>query len=66
MSTIALQPQSSPVTFCPSDNAMIPFNDAGFLYGDGLFETIRFDNNKLFVPEKHLKRLIKSNQKLDE
>ena len=31
--------------------------DAGFLLGDGLFETIRFDNRKLFYPEKHLKRL---------
>ena len=41
-----------------SEKAFIPFNDAGFLYGDGLFETIRFDNRKLFLPEKHLSRLI--------
>ena len=27
MSTIALQPQSPPVTFCPSDNAMFPLMD---------------------------------------
>jgi branched-chain amino acid aminotransferase len=31
--------------------------DAGFLLGDGLFETIRFQNGRLFQPEKHLKRL---------
>ena len=37
--------------------AMIPFNDAGFLYGDGLFETIRFQNGNLFRPESHLARL---------
>ena len=31
--------------------------DAGFLLGDGLFETIRFQNRKLFLIEKHLERL---------
>ena len=31
-----------------ADEALIPFNDAGFLYGDGLFETLRFDNKKIF------------------
>ena len=40
--------------------AKIPFNDAGFLLGDGLFETIRFDNKKLFKPYKHLERLFTS------
>ena len=38
-------------------NSTVPVNDAGFLLGDGLFETIRFDSRKLFYPEKHLKRL---------
>ena len=42
-----------------SSNATIPFNDSGFLYGDGLFETMRFDNGKIFYPQKHLKRLEK-------
>ena len=37
--------------------AAVPFNDAGFVYGDGLFETIRFQNRKLFRPDKHLARL---------
>ena len=31
-----------------SENAKIPFDDAGFLYGDGLFETMRFDNKIIF------------------
>ena len=40
-----------------SNQANIPFNDAGFLYGDGLFETMRFDNKVIFSLEKHLNRL---------
>ncbi|MBT3250689.1 MAG: hypothetical protein HN729_08545 [Candidatus Marinimicrobia bacterium] len=39
------------------NNAKIPFNDAGFLYGDGLFETVRFQNRKLFRPQMHIDRL---------
>ena len=42
-----------------SKNANIPFDDAGFLYGDGLFETMRFDNKVIFSQEKHLGRLSK-------
>ena len=38
-------------------NARIPFSDAGFLLGDGLFETIRFQNGRLFKPDRHLARL---------
>ena len=41
-----------------SHEAKIPFNDAGFLYGDGLFETLRFDNKKLFSANKHIKRIL--------
>ena len=41
----------------PESNSKVAIYDAGFLLGDGLFETIRFDNQKLFYPEKHLKRL---------
>ena len=40
--------------------ANIPFNDVGFLYGEGLFETLRFDNKKIFSPLKHINRLMKS------
>ena len=41
-------------------DSMVPVYDGGFLLGDGLFETIRFDNKKLFYPDKHLKRLFDS------
>ena len=40
-----------------SNFAQISIHDGGFLLGDGLFETIRFDKGKLFQIEKHLKRL---------
>ena len=42
-------------TWQTGSNSTVPVYDAGFLLGDGLFETIRFDNRKLFFPEKHLK-----------
>ena len=42
-----------------SQEAQIPFNDVGFLYGDGLFETMRFDNKNIFSYQKHFKRLKK-------
>tara|TARA_S200000501_G_scaffold378919_1_gene444988 strand:+ start:5618 stop:6472 length:855 start_codon:yes stop_codon:yes gene_type:complete len=38
-------------------NSKISINDAGFLFGDGLFETIRFQNKKLFLINKHFSRL---------
>tara|TARA_B110000263_G_scaffold99010_1_gene86552 strand:- start:2824 stop:3648 length:825 start_codon:yes stop_codon:yes gene_type:complete len=41
-----------------SNKALIPFNDSGFLYGDGLFETLRFDNKKIFSADKHIKRML--------
>ena len=41
----------------PASISTVSLYDAGFLFGDGLFETIRFQNRRLFQPEKHLKRL---------
>ena len=40
-----------------ASKSTISLYDAGFLLGDGLFETIRFQTGRLFQPEKHLKRL---------
>ena len=40
-----------------ASKSKVPLNDAGFLLGDGLFETVRFENKKLFQPEKHLNRM---------
>ena len=44
-------------TWKKASKSTVPLNDSGFLLGDGLFETIRFDNKTLFKPEKHLERL---------
>lgn len=49
---------------CWIDEKIIPLNDArisvmdhGLLYGDGVFEGIRFYNKKAFLLQAHLKRL---------
>ena len=49
---------------CWIENEIIPLEDAkvsvmdhGLLYGDGIFEGIRFYNNKAFLLSAHLKRL---------
>ena len=43
--------------FVPEERAVISVFDRGFLYGDGLFETIRVFNGKPFRWEQHLERL---------
>jgi len=44
----------------PMSQARVSVNDRGFLYGDGLFETLRADDGRvLFLPE-HLERLAAS------
>ncbi len=44
----------------PVNEAKIPVLDHGLLYGDGIFEGIRFYNNQAFLVEKHLIRLFDS------
>ena len=41
----------------PLTEAKVSVMDHGLLYGDGIFEGIRFYNNKAFLLEAHLKRL---------
>ena len=43
--------------FCDSSTAKIDFYDSGFMFGYGLFETIRFNKNTLFKVDQHLNRL---------
>ncbi|MBC8191794.1 MAG: aminotransferase class IV family protein [Candidatus Marinimicrobia bacterium] len=40
-----------------AEQAVVPFNDQGFLYGDSLFETVRVNHGKPFRLEKHLERM---------
>jgi len=44
----------------PLSEAKISVYDRGFMYGDGLFETIRIYKKIPFLLEKHLKRLLSS------
>ena len=40
------------------DEAVVPINDSAFILGDGLFETIRFEENHVPFFDKHLDRLL--------
>ena len=39
--------------------AVVPVNDRGFLYGDGLFETMRVFNGRPFRMAQHLERMVR-------
>ena len=43
--------------FVPEAEAVIPVNDRGFMYGDGLFETMRVVNHRPFRMAQHLDRM---------
>lgn len=42
--------------FLPESDAVVPVNDRSFLYGDGLFETMRIVHGRPFRLEQHLER----------
>ena len=50
--------------FTPENQAVISPLDPGFLFGDGLFETIRTNHGQPFQLEEHLTRLRRGLQKL--
>ncbi|WP_426994619.1 branched-chain-amino-acid transaminase [Methylomonas sp. CM2] len=41
----------------PTEQATVPVNDHGLLYGDGVFEGIRFYKRRAFRLQRHLQRL---------
>ncbi len=45
--------------FVAEKKAAVPVNDRGFLYGDGLFETMRVYNGKPFRMAQHLERMVR-------
>lgn len=51
--------------FLEESKAAISINDHGFLYGDGIYETMRTYNGKVWLIEDHLERLFNSAKILD-
>ncbi len=47
-------------TFCDKEDAKISVFDHGLLYGDGIFEGIRFYHGKVFRLKEHIERLFDS------
>lgn len=44
-------------TFIPHEDASLPINDGGFLFGDTLFETLKAKGGNILLPQQHLDRL---------
>jgi branched-chain amino acid aminotransferase len=49
----------------PADQAVIPVYDHGFLYGEGVYETLRTYNRVPFLYDRHVRRLRQSAAHLD-
>ena len=45
--------------FVPEAQAVVPVNDRGFMYGDGLYETVRVCKGKPFRMAQHLERMVR-------
>src|ERR1035437_1332576 len=45
--------------FVPEQQAVVPVSDRGFMYGDGLFETLRVCNGRPFRLTQHLERMLR-------
>jgi branched-chain amino acid aminotransferase len=51
-------------TITPAEHAVIPVYDHGFLYGEGVYETLRTYNQAPFLYERHTRRLRASAERL--
>ena len=51
-------------TISPAEQAVIPVYDHGFLYGEGVYETLRTYNKRPFLFDRHLRRLRASAERL--
>jgi len=51
--------------YIPLNKAKVPILDRGFLYGDGVFETMRARGGVIFRFDRHLKRMLSSLEKFD-
>jgi branched-chain amino acid aminotransferase len=49
----------------PQEDAVIPVFDHGFLYGEGIYETLRTYDGRLFLVDHHLRRLRNSARLID-
>jgi branched-chain amino acid aminotransferase len=49
----------------PEREAVIPVFDHGFLYGEGIYETLRTYNGRLFLFDRHMRRLRNSARLID-
>ena len=50
--------------FIPEEEAFIPIHDRGFLFGDGLFTTIKVVEGHVYCLKAHLMRLISQSQQI--
>src|SRR6478609_4806593 len=48
----------------PADQAVVPVYDHGFVYGEGVYETLRTYNRVPFLYDRHLRRLRRSAEAL--
>src|SRR5204862_6339710 len=48
----------------PADQAVVPVYDHGFVYGEGVYETLRTYNRVPFLYDRHMRRLRQSAEQL--
>jgi branched-chain amino acid aminotransferase len=51
-------------TIAPADQAVVPVYDHGFVYGEGVYETMRTYNRVPFLYDRHMRRLRQSSDRI--